>query len=66
VVDFMLKRKPGDIIVPTRDLLTSPVRVFLTAADQSTVDDDYRFIESVRESIYEVQPSGSQTTCGVV
>lgn len=56
VVDLTVKRKPGDVIVPTHDLLTSPVRVFLTAPDQFTVDDDYRFIDSVRESIYVVQP----------
>ncbi|MEV0603696.1 ATP-grasp domain-containing protein [Streptomyces sp. NPDC050315] len=65
VVDLVLKRKPGDVIVPTHDLLTSPVRVFLTAPDQSTVDADYRFIESVRESIYEVQPFHARMTCGV-
>lgn len=56
VVDITVKRKPGDVIVPTHDLLTSPLRVFLTAPDQSTVDDDYRFVESVRESVYEVLP----------
>lgn len=56
VVDLTVKRKAGDLIVPTQDLLTSPVRVFLTAPDQSTVDADYRYIDSVRESIYAVQP----------
>ncbi|AJT63017.3 hypothetical protein T261_1331 [Streptomyces lydicus] len=65
VVDLTLKRRPGDVMVPTHDLLTSPLRVFLTAPDQSTVDDDYRFIESVRESVYEVRPVGSRVACGV-
>ncbi|MFG2293053.1 ATP-grasp domain-containing protein [Streptomyces sp. NPDC048603] len=61
VVDLMVKRKAGDVIVPTHDLLTSPLRVFLTAPDQATVDADYRFIESVRESLFEVRPLGSTT-----
>jgi hypothetical protein len=56
VVDITVKRRPGDLIVPTHDLLTSPLRVFMTAPDQSTVDEDYRFIDSVRESVYEVKP----------
>ncbi|MEU9115714.1 ATP-grasp domain-containing protein [Streptomyces sp. NPDC048483] len=66
VVDLTLKRRPRDVMVPTHDLLTSPLRVFLTAPDQATVDADYRFIESVREAIYEVQPFGPRVTCGVV
>ncbi|WP_267243612.1 ATP-grasp domain-containing protein [Streptomyces sp. PR69] len=66
VAGLTLKRKPGDVIVPTHDLLTSPVRVFLTAPDQAAVDEDYRFIQSVRESVYEVQPLGARTACGVV
>jgi len=52
VVDVTIKRKAGDVIVPTRDLLTSPIRVFMTAPDQETLDADYRFIDSVRESVY--------------
>ncbi|HEV2780526.1 MAG TPA: ATP-grasp domain-containing protein [Actinophytocola sp.] len=56
VVDLTVKRKPGDVIVPTHDLLTSPLRVFMTAPDQSTLDADYEFIDSVRESVYEVTP----------
>ncbi|MET9604790.1 ATP-grasp domain-containing protein [Streptomyces sp. NPDC006512] len=66
VVDLVVKRRPGDVIVPTEDLLTSPLRVFLTAPDQATVDADYRFIESVRESLYEVRPVRSRVACGVV
>jgi hypothetical protein len=52
VVDVTVKRKPGDEIVPTRDLLTSPLRVFMTAPDAATLDGDYRFIDSIRESVY--------------
>ncbi|TDV40955.1 ATP-grasp domain-containing protein [Actinophytocola oryzae] len=55
VVDITVKRRAGDVIVPTHDLLTSPLRVFLTAPDQSTVDEDYVFVDGVRESVYEVE-----------
>ena len=56
VVDVTIKRKAGDVIVPTRDLLTSPIRVFMTAPDQATLDADYRFIDSVRDSGYVLEP----------
>jgi hypothetical protein len=52
VVDLTVKRRAGDVIVPTRDLLTSPIRVFMTSPDQAILDADYRFIDSVRESVY--------------
>lgn len=52
VIDMTVKKKPGDLIEPTRDLLTSPIRVFMSAPDQVTLDQDYRFIDSVRESVY--------------
>jgi carbamoylphosphate synthase large subunit len=55
VLDLTVKRKPGDTIEPTHDLLTSPLRIFLTAPDQATLDDDYNFIDSVRESIFHVE-----------
>ena len=55
VFDLTVKRKPGDSIVPTRDLLTSPIRVFMTAPDQATLDADYRYVDDVRESVYNVE-----------
>ncbi|MFJ8040266.1 ATP-grasp domain-containing protein [Kitasatospora sp. NPDC096147] len=60
VVDISVKRRAGDRIVPTHDLLTSPLRIFLTAADQATVDADFRFIESVREQVFRVRPIGGE------
>ena len=56
VVDLTVKRRPGDIIVPTRDLLTSPIRVFLTAPDEATLARDYQVIDEIRESVYGVEP----------
>jgi len=56
VFDLTLKRRPGDVITPTHDLLTSPIRIFMTAPDTATLDADYRFIDSVRDSVYLVQP----------
>lgn len=56
VVDLTVKVKPGGRIVPTHDLLTSPLRVFMTAPDQATLDADYAFIDSVREQVFEVRP----------
>lgn len=56
VVDLTVKRKPGDLIVPTRDLLTSPIRVFMTAPDEETLERDYQLIDGMRESVYGVRP----------
>ncbi|GGV19836.1 hypothetical protein GCM10010260_69780 [Streptomyces filipinensis] len=66
VVDLVVKRRPGDVIVPTHDLLTSPLRVFLTHEDPVTLELDYVFIESVRESLFEVRTAGPRRVCGVV
>ena len=54
VVDLTVKVKPGGTIVPTHDLLTSPLRIFMTAPDQATLDADYAFIDSVREQVFQV------------
>jgi hypothetical protein len=56
VFDLTIKRRPGDVITPTCDLLTSPIRIFMTAPDTATLDADYRFIDSVRDSVYLVEP----------
>lgn len=52
VVELTVKRAPGDLIVPTRDLLTSPLRVFMTATDEASLDRDYRAVDDIRESVY--------------
>lgn len=54
VVDLTVKKRAGDVIAPTRDLLTSPIRVFMTAPDEAVLDADYRVIDSLRESVYVV------------
>jgi hypothetical protein len=55
VFDLTIKRRPGDVITPTQDLLTSPIRIFMTAPDRATLDADYQFIDSVRDSVYLVE-----------
>ncbi|MET7878412.1 MULTISPECIES: ATP-grasp domain-containing protein [Micromonospora] len=52
VVELTVKRKPGDVLVPTRDLLTSPLRVFMTATDEASLERDYRAVDDIRESVY--------------
>ncbi|MER7224820.1 ATP-grasp domain-containing protein [Streptomyces rubradiris] len=55
VVDLVVKRQPGDVIVPTHDLLTSPLRVFMTHPDPVTLEIDYNFVASVRESVFRIR-----------
>ncbi|GAC67433.1 ATP-grasp domain-containing protein [Gordonia soli] len=52
VFGVTVKRHPGDVLVPTHDLLTSPIRVFMTSDDQGVLDDDYRFVESVSDDVF--------------
>ncbi|MGW7688476.1 ATP-grasp domain-containing protein [Streptomyces asiaticus] len=66
VVDLVVKRRPGDVIVPTHDLLTSPLRVFMTHPDPVTLEIDYRFVASVRESVFQVRSAAPRAACGVV
>ncbi|MEU8693473.1 ATP-grasp domain-containing protein [Streptomyces sp. NPDC048665] len=66
VVDLVVKRAPGDPIVPTHDLLTSPLRVFMTHPDPVTLELDYVFVERVRESLFEVRPTAPRAACGLV
>ena len=54
VVDLTVKKKPGDRIRPTEDLLTSPLRVFLTSPDPEQLEADYREIARLREAVYVV------------
>lgn len=56
VFDLTVKRKAGDLITPTQDLLTSPLRVFQTAPDQAVLDADYEFIDAIRDAVYLVEP----------
>ncbi|MER5631494.1 ATP-grasp domain-containing protein [Streptomyces nitrosporeus] len=55
VVDLTVKKKPGDRIDPTEDLLTSPLRVFLTDQDAEQLDRDYLLVEELREDVYTVE-----------
>ncbi|MCI4066888.1 ATP-grasp domain-containing protein [Micromonospora sp. R77] len=52
VVELTVKRAPGQVIVPTKDLLTSPLRVFMTATDEASLERDYRAVDDIRESVY--------------
>jgi hypothetical protein len=52
VVDLTVKKKPGDYMRPTEDLLTSPLRVYMTSKDIVQLEQDYHSIERIREEIY--------------
>lgn len=49
-----VKLKPGGRIRPTIDLLTSPLRVFLTAASQEQLMADYAEVRRWKDSVYRV------------
>jgi carbamoylphosphate synthase large subunit len=54
-VFFMaVKFGPGARIKPTVDLLTSSLRVFLTAPDDTTLTADYEKVRSLKDAVYRV------------
>jgi len=50
-----VKLKPGSRIRPTVDLLTSPLRVFMTARNLDQIMADYASIRRLRERVYVLQ-----------
>ncbi|MCZ7458925.1 ATP-grasp domain-containing protein [Streptomyces sp. WMMC940] len=49
-----VKYGPGSRIRPTVDLLTSSLRVFLTAPDEATLSADYEKARSLKDAVYRV------------
>lgn len=49
-----VKLRPGSQIFKTVDLLTTPLRVFLTADSQEELDQDYTEIRRLKDSVYKV------------
>jgi biotin carboxylase len=54
VFSAAVKLAPGSRIRPTVDLLTSSMRVFLTAADEATLTADYEKVRSLKDAVYRV------------
>lgn len=52
VFKVSVKYQAGKTVVPTIDLLTSPLRIFLFSAQQSLIDNDYNTIEKLKEKVY--------------
>ena len=47
-----VKLGPGKELKRTIDLLTSPLRIFLTAQNQDTVEQDYATLRGLKDSVY--------------
>ncbi|MGW5456623.1 ATP-grasp domain-containing protein [Nocardia sp. NPDC003979] len=55
VYALQVKLSPGQRIRPTVDLLTSPVRIFMTAPDPARLNADYRIVRELSASVYQVR-----------
>ncbi|MFH8757257.1 ATP-grasp domain-containing protein [Streptomyces atroolivaceus] len=53
-----VKLAPGKEIRPTADLLTSPMRIFLTAPDEATIRADHSAIQTLKDEVYRVTDGG--------
>jgi hypothetical protein len=51
----VVKLKPGGRLRPTIDLLSSPVRVFMTAPDREQLMRDWRVVRDVKDRVYEIR-----------
>ncbi|MDN3259385.1 ATP-grasp domain-containing protein [Streptomyces sp. CSDS2] len=54
VHDVTVKLKPGDRITPTVGLLTSVLRVLMSAPDEHRLTSDYEKVRSLKDSVYHV------------
>ncbi len=52
-----VKYGPGKRIQPTVDLLTSPLRIFMTGTDHAALRADYRVIQDIKDEVYVVRPT---------
>ena len=50
-----VKLAPGKRIRPTEDLLTSPLRIFMTAPDTTDLDVDYKTIQTLKDQVYRLE-----------
>ncbi|MFE4536898.1 ATP-grasp domain-containing protein [Streptomyces scopuliridis] len=55
-----VKLAPGKRIRPTADLLTSPLRIFLTAPDPATIRADRATIQTLKDEVYRVTEGDSR------
>lgn len=55
VMAVQFKLGPGDRVKPTVDLLTSPVRAFLTGADEAAIRSDCAAIQGLQHRIYRLR-----------
>jgi hypothetical protein len=49
-----VKLAPGKRLRPTEDLLTSPLRIFMTGPDPDSLLQDYRVIQDLKDAVYEL------------
>ncbi len=50
-----VKLSPGKRLRPTVDLLTSPLRIFMTGTDRAALTEDYETIQTLKDGVYELQ-----------
>ena len=53
-----VKLRPGSPIRPTTDLLSSPLRIFMTAKNEDTIRADHHSIQDLEDSVYRVNEDG--------
>jgi hypothetical protein len=53
-----VKLKPGSRIRPTVDLLSSPLRIFMTGASAAELRADHRVIGDLKEQVYRLRSAG--------
>jgi biotin carboxylase len=60
-----VKLAPGKRIRPTEDLLTSPLRIFMTSPDAADLDVDYEEIQTMKDQVFrlEEQPASASQSC---
>lgn len=50
-----VKLAPGKQVRPTVDLLSSPMRIFMTGPDEAAIQADYETIQRLKDEVYQLQ-----------
>lgn len=53
-----VKLGPGKAIRPTTDLLSSPLRIFMTAQNEDAIRADHRAVQDLKDSVFRVHEDG--------
>ena len=60
VFEFIVRVKPGGYLSPTRDLINSPMRLFMRGNTTQELDRDYMELQVLKKNLFHIKPRQEQ------